>query len=527
MEHALHYAVAVVAVVLTLYLTFRRRSSIPGLAGPPSPSWIFGHMRQLLLSPRYGTHEFKWLNSYGPVYALKGCFGQNRLMVADPLAMQYILNSPNFRRSPTADNANNILFGEKSLLLLRGSEHRRVRSALNIGFTAAAVRSYHAVFKIVAEQLENFPSTATDICSVLSAATLEVTCQGMQCYNLIQHSLTDNASAILGRSTQDLGEEFAANNIDIVKLTASQSETHVLADAIGSRLPTWLWRAAIHLPTTPFAVARRGRFLGNLVGGRIFRENRDAAAQGLETGSDLFSLLADPNNSDTLAEQDLVPQTAVVLIAGQETTTNAISFGLLELARHPDFPDRLRAEIYSALGGKNSSLAYENMPLLNAFLREILRLYPAVPLGDRIVVEDTVIPLGESIITLKGERINQIPVRKGEIVTLAIAAYQRLSSRWGQDTHTFNPSRWLDGETYQGEAVGPYSNLLSFFGGPHICLGWRFAIFEMQVIICELVGKFFFAEADDEPAHPRLMTALQPIVATGERALPLRVTRLL
>ncbi|KAJ6457666.1 cytochrome P450 [Mycena sanguinolenta] len=325
------------------------------------------------------------------------------------------------------------------------------------------------------------------------AATLEATCQ-----------------AILGRSTQDLGEEFAANNIEIVKLTASQSETHVLADAIGSRLPTWLWRAAIHLPTTPFAVARRGRFLGNQVGGRIFREHRDAAAQGLEIGSDLFSLLANPNNNDTLTEQDLVPQIAVVLIAGQETTTNAISFGLLELARHPDFQDRLRAEIYSALGGKNPSLAHENMPLLNAFLREILRLYPAVPLGDRIVVEDTVVPLGESIITLKGERINQIPVRTGEI-----------TSRWGQDTHTFNTSRWLDGETYQGEAVGPYSNLLSFFGGPHM-----FGV-AVCVIICELVGKFSFAEADGEPAHPRLMTALQPIVATGDRALPLRVTRLL
>ncbi|KAF7375758.1 Cytochrome P450 [Mycena sanguinolenta] len=514
MEHTLRYTAPVVAVVLILYLRLRHRSAIQGLAGPPSPSWIFGHMRQLLLSPRYGAHEFNWLNLYGPVYALKGCFGQDRLMVADPHAMQYILNSPNFRRSPTTDSSLNILFGEKGLLLLRGSEYRRIRSALNIGFTAAAVRSYHAVFKTVAEQiceqLENFPSTATDVCSVLSAATLEATCQ-----------------AILGRSTRDLGEKFAANNIEIVKLTASQSETHVLADAIGSHLPTWLWRAAIYLPTKAFAVAREGRFLGNQVGGRIVREKREAIAQGLETGSDLFSFLVNPNHSNTLAEQDLVPQTAVVLIAGQETTTNTISFALLELARHPDFQDRLRAEIYSTLGGSNASLAYETMPLLNAFVKEILRLYPAVPLADRIVMEDTVIPLSESIISAKGERISQIPVRKGEIVTIAIAAYQRLPSRWGKDPHTFNPSRWLDGETYQGEAVGPYANLLSFFGGPHICLGWRFAILEMQVIICELVAKFSFAEADNEPAHPRLMLTLQPFAATGERALRLRVTRLL
>ncbi|KAF7333209.1 Cytochrome P450 [Mycena sanguinolenta] len=439
MEHALHYYGApVVAVVLILYLSLRRRSAIQNLAGPPSSSWIFGHMRQLLLSPRYGAHEFNWLDSYGPVYALKGCFGQDRLMVADAVAMQYILNSPNFRRSFTDDNARNLVFGEKNFLVLRGSEHRRIRSALNTGFTAAAVRSYHAVFKVVAEQLENFPSTTTDVCSLLSAATLEATCQ-----------------AVLGRPTQDLGEEFVANNREIVKLIASQSEVHVLADAIVSRLPTWFWRAAIHLPTKAFAVARKARFLGN---------QREATAQGLETGSDLFSRLADPNNSNTLAEEDLAMQAAVVL-------SNAISFGLLELAKHPDFQDRLRAEIYSTLGN-NTSLAYESMPLLNAFLREILRLYPALPLSDRIVWEETVIPLGESIISSKGERINQIPVRKGEIVTVAIAAYQRLPSRWGKDPHTFNPSRWLDGETYQGEAVGPYANLMSFLGGPHICLGY-------------------------------------------------------
>ncbi|KAF7351564.1 Cytochrome P450 [Mycena sanguinolenta] len=512
MEYALHYAAPVVAVVLILYSSLRRRSAIQDLAGPSSPSWIFGHMRQLLLSSGYGAHEFNWLNLYGPVYALKGCFGQDRLMVADAVAIPYILNSPNFRHSSTEDNTRNLVFGEKNLLVLKRSDHRRIRSALNTGFTAATVRSYPAVFKMVAEQiceqLENFPSTTTDVCSLLNAATLEATCQ-----------------AILGHPTQHLGQEFVANNHDILKLTASQSEVHVLADAIISRLPTWFWRAAIHLPTKPLIVARKARSLSNQVGGRIFREKREATVQGLETGSDLFSRLANPNYSNPLAEEDLAPQMAVVLVAGQETTSNAISFSLLELAKHPDFQDRLRAEIYSALGN-NTSLAYENMPLLNAFLREILRLYPAVPLSDRIVLEDTIIPLGESVISSKGERINQIPVRKGEIVTVAIGAYQRHPSRWGKDPHTFNPSRWLDGETYQGEAVGPYANLLTFFGGPHICLGWRFAVFEMQVIICELVGKFSFAMPDNEPINMRLMTALQPIVATGERALPLHVTRL-
>ncbi|KAJ7743663.1 cytochrome P450, partial [Mycena olivaceomarginata] len=179
-----------------------------------------------------------------------------------------------------------------------------------------------------------------------------------------------------------------------------------------------------------------------------------------------------------LTDQDIVAQTALILIAGQETTAcisfaaihlnphrsrcfqaNALAFGLLELARHPDFQDKLRAEIYANSAAIVADLAYENMPLLNAFLKETLRLYPAVPIADRVGLEDAIIPLGESIVSSNGEHINQIAVRKGEVLALGIASYQRLASRWGKNPHEFNPSWWLDGDTYQGDAVGPYANL--------------------------------------------------------------------
>ncbi|KAJ7865050.1 cytochrome P450 [Mycena olivaceomarginata] len=516
MEYVLQLVTTLAVVVLILYSIFRHSSAIRDIPGPPSPSWIFGHLRQLLLSPVYGEHEFKWLNFYGSVYSLRGCFGEDRLMVADPRALQYILNSPYFYRPPISDNMAILLFGDNSVLTARGNQHRRLRAALNPGFTPATVRSYHPMFKKVAEmicdQFDNFGTTTADVCSVLSPATLDAI-----------------SEAILGRPTEDLGDEFVANNIEIVKLTASQSEMHILADAIGSRFPAWVWRAGIYLPTAAFAVARREKILAKKVGERIIRENRDAAAQGLERGNDFFSVLVNPDTADKtnkLTDQDIVAQTAIILIAGQETTANALAFGLLELARHPDFQDKLRAEIYANLAAIATNLAYENMPLLNAFLKETLRLYPALPLADRVVLEDAVIPLGESVVTLEGERINQIAVRKGQVLTLGIASYQRLASRWGKNPHEFNPSRWLDGDTYQGDAVGPYANLLSFSGGPRTCLGWRFAILEMQVIICELVGKFSFTEPDDQPVQPRVMTALLPIVTSGERALPLRISRI-
>ncbi|KAF8187881.1 cytochrome P450 [Mycena galopus ATCC 62051] len=500
-------------LVLALYFVFRPQGTIRRIAGPPSPSWIFGHMRQLILCPRYGDNEFKWVESYGPVYRLRGCFGQDRLMVADPRALQYMVNSSSFSRAPALDNMAKLLFGEKSIGVARGSEHRRLRSALNVGFSAAAVRSYRPVFQKVAEmvsdQFDNFTDTTNDVCSTLSIATLSAI-----------------SEAILGQSTRDLGEEFVANNIAITKLTANQSETNILSDVVGSYLPVWLWRAVIYLPIAAFAVVRKEKLLVEQIGTRIVREKIDAAKRGLESNNDLYSLLVKPDTR-TLSDEDLVNQIAVILIAGQETVTNTIAFGLLELARHPELQDKIRAEIHSTVGDTVHNVAYDAMPLLNAFIKETLRLYPAEALRDTVATQDTIIPLAKSIITTTGECLNQIPIRKGQLVTMAIASYQRLTPHWGNDTHQFNPSRWLDGETYQGEAVGPYANLLTFFGGPHACLGYRFAVSEMQMLFCELVRKFSFAEPNEEPIRPQMMTTLQPIDSQGKRALPLCITRIL
>ena len=75
--------------------TVRRHSSrsvVYTIPGPKSPSWIYGTPRYLRLLPgrslitthtghipqlflEYGKHEFQWQDTYGPVYAIKGCFG--------------------------------------------------------------------------------------------------------------------------------------------------------------------------------------------------------------------------------------------------------------------------------------------------------------------------------------------------------------------------------------------------------------------------------------------------------------------
>ncbi|KAF7369505.1 Cytochrome P450 [Mycena venus] len=134
--------------------------------------------------------------------------------------------------------------------------------------------------------------------------------------------------------------------------------------------------------------------------------------------------------------------------------------GFWELTRNPKFQDMLRAEIHSNLVMAGpGNLPYDRMPLLNAFIKETLRIYPAEPFTERMAVQDTVVPLST------GQKIVKIPLMKGEIAMVGIASqwFCRLESRWGEDAHEFRPSRWIDGIVSKGEAIGPYANLSVVF----------------------------------------------------------------
>ncbi|KAJ7662847.1 cytochrome P450 [Mycena polygramma] len=495
LQDGLPYGTTLVAsiFIICVYLWARPTSSVHNIPGPPSPSWLLGHMAQLKLTPTYGDYEFNWQKVYGAVYRVMGCCGQERLMVSDPVALNYILNSSYFGLGPELEIAVHWVHGDKSVVAVKGEAHKRLRAALNTGFTAVAVRRYMPIFQQAAqtlvEQLDGPSSQSTNVCPLLSLATLSTM-----------------SEAVLGYSIKDLGEEFIVNNFQIVAIASTQSSTQLLGEAISARFPSWFTRAAIHLPTQTFKVIRKAKYLAKQIGTRCVREKRDTARQRLETDTDLYGQILGQHASHTLTEDELA---------------NTLSFGLLELARAPDFQNQLRREILQ------NGVAYDGMPLLNAFIKECFRFYPAEPITDRIAVQDIVVPLSESITATTGERLSHISIRKGQIVTLAIASNQRLESRWGEDAMEFKPSRWLDGTAYKGEATaGLYANLFSFLGGPHGCLGWRFAILEMQVFLCELVGKFTFTLPEGQSTNTRLASTLLPTMANGQKGAPLCFTRI-
>jgi len=123
----------------------------------------------------------------------------------------------------------------------------------------------------------------------------------------------------------------------------------------------------------------------------------------------------------------------------------------------------------------------------------------------RVASRDDVIPLAFPITTESGEQVSSIPVKKGTIIDIAIHAYQRLPQVWGEDADEWNPGRFLNTESIRQTSIGLYGNLLNFSGGPQGCIGWRFAVLEMLVVIVTLLKNFEFSlPADGEKPGPQV-----------------------
>ncbi|KAF7329439.1 Cytochrome P450 [Mycena kentingensis (nom. inval.)] len=534
---------------LLLFLTIRaalRRwgDIVRQLDGPEAQSWLYGNMLQLHLPPVYGHHEFKWQERYGPVYRFAGCFGQTRLMLSDPVALTYILKRPAFVHGPTIDNIHYMLYGPRAVItktgaqilyflprllsmeLTLGDAHRKLRSVLNEGFTPSAVRGYQSI-------LEEIAANLADKWEELAARNIEGQSEPLNVsFDLSIATLDAISRAILGRTTEQLGEKFMQSNFAVMALSSAQSRRAVLTNGIECHLPTPVRRLMIHLPNEAHRIIATARGYARQLGDELVEEKLAGKRSGVDVAAADFygRLVAGKDDAQELSKEDIAGQTGVILIAGQDTTANATAFALYHLSKDPELQNALREEIATTLAAPRTSrtLVYDSMPLLNATLKESLRMYPAETMTDRTATRDTVIPLSQPVTTPTGHVLDHLAIRRGQIVTVNIGSYQRQTQRWGSDPHVFRPGRWLDGSVVSGEAVGPYANLLSFLSGTHMCLGWRFAVLELQVLLCTLVGKFSFSlsENGDEPI-PTWRTTVIPVRADGKKGAMLRVRRVL
>ncbi len=165
----------------------------------------------------------------------------------------------------------------------------------------------------------------------------------------------------------------------------------------------------------------------------------------------------------------MIDQVAIFFLAGHETSAALLGWTLWCLAAASEWGERVCEEAAAfmeapAFAGLSRMRATRNV------LREVLRLYPPVPM----MVRETV----------QAERFRDRDAPKGSQVVLSPWHLGRHERLW-EDPDTFDPSRW-ERETPVREAWLPFS------AGPRVCPGAGFAMAEAAVLVAALMARFGF-----------------------------------
>ncbi|KAF8703655.1 cytochrome p450, partial [Rhizoctonia solani] len=187
---------------------------------------------------------------------------------------------------------------------------------------------------------------------------------------------------------------------------------------------------------------------------------------------DILSTLSTPTFSrvkqeNKLSEDQLRGQINTIMFAGFETTSSSLARTIHFLAEHPHIQDQLREELQAARADLRDC---DTLPYLDAVIRETLRLFPPVPTIER----DT----------------------------------------WGDDAEEFRPERWLNPlpqSVSKGGIPGVYSSMMTFGAGPRSCIGYKFAVLELKIILARLVETFRFAPGQ-QPVEWRNLGFMSPHV---------------
>lgn len=201
-------------------------------------------------------------------------------------------------------------------------------------------------------------------------------------------------------------------------------------------------------------------------------------AVDLDSDSDIFAKLLTNNKGEAigLCLGDILAESSVMMNAGTDTTTAALTNTIYLIYKHPEVLAKLREELDQAIGTTEIS-SYESLSALTylrACVEESLRVRPASSMGLPRVV-----PKGG--LTIAGQFI-------AEGVTVSVPTYTLLRDPIAfESPDEFRPDRWLTGDTTKmAKAHFPFST------GPRACIGRNIAYFEQLLVIAALVKGWDF-----------------------------------
>lgn len=185
----------------------------------------------------------------------------------------------------------------------------------------------------------------------------------------------------------------------------------------------------------------------------------------------------DEDSGKHMSEEELHSQVWIFMLAGHETSSVTLSWTLYFLALYPEIQEKVRREIEEALKDNDPEWdTFDSMEYLAAVINESMRLRPPAALFVRILAQE------DDILGYK--------VPAGSMAVLSPYILHRNPKYW-KDPETFNPNRFLapdkDDNPHHRYAFIPFA------AGPRMCIGYRFALMEIKVVLSILLQHFSFS----------------------------------
>ncbi len=316
------------------------------------------------------------------------------------------------------------------------------------------------------------------------------------------------ADSWLDGETLDVSREMAAYTLAVVGKTLFDADIEREAHEIGAALAASI--AAFNFMTLPmgellmrlpFPAVRRFERARDRLDATIYRMIAERRASGEDRG-DLLSmlLLAHDTEGDGggMSDVQLRDEAMTLLLAGHETTANALAWTWLLLSRNPVAEAKLHAEVDALAGALPAAADLARLPYTRAVIAESMRIFPPAWVIGRTALVDY--PVRDRVI------------RRGSLVLVSQWVTHR-DPRWWDDAESFTPERWLDAEGREpGKSGGQRGGRFAYFpfgAGTRVCIGEQFAWMEATLALATFAQRWRLRLVPGHQVEPQAIITLR------------------
>ncbi len=223
----------------------------------------------------------------------------------------------------------------------------------------------------------------------------------------------------------------------------------------------------------------------------ILKKLVDQRRESGDRPGDLLDMLLDARYEDGTAmeESQLLDEILILFVAGHETTSNALTFTLQLLAKHPDIQEKVYKEYAFAKANTTSSLDFiKSCEYTKLVIEESMRLYPPAYFIDRVNLEE--------------DMFDGVTIPKESNLLFSVIEIHKHKDFW-EDPEVFNPDRFANNAGMKHKAYFPFG------AGPRMCIGNNFAMYEMVLAITEIV-KHYKIKKKETPIEIKPLITLKP-----------------